>query len=434
MDPAPTTRSSSYRWLVFGLLAGAYFLVYFHRTSPAVVALEMAADLGTGMALLGLLASSYFYPYAVMQIPAGLLADSWGPRRTVILFFALAGAASIAFGLVDSVGGAIAARVAVGLGVSTVLVPTMKLLTRWFKPSEFAAMMGLLMAIGGLGILCAAAPLAYLSSLLGWRGAFLAIGVLTLALTVGMVIWVRNRPEEVGLEPVTKDDPAVPVAEKISLRAGLKLVLNHSRFWALAVWYFFAFGIFFGLGGLWAGPYLRQVYGLSQAQAGRIISLLAVGMIVGSPTMSYLSDRVLHSRKKIIVGTSIIVVILTLPLAFFPASLSITTSYLWFFLLGVFPGASVVVAFTATKELFPLSIAGTSTGLVNIFPFFGGAILQVLVGLILEGQGPAGAVYPPQAYGQAFLVFFLAALIALVSSFFIKETMAGQRASARGAA
>ena len=431
MPHAPTVRTSSYRWLVFGLLAGAYFMVYFHRTSPAVVALEMAADLGTGMALLGLLASAYFYPYALMQIPAGLLADSWGPRKTIILFFALAGAASIAFGLVGSVGGAIAARVAVGLGVSTVLVPTMKILTRWFKPSEFATMMGLLMAIGGLGILFSAAPLAYLSTVLGWRGAFMAIGVLTLILTAGMVIWVRNRPEDVGLEPVVKIDPAAQAEDKISLRAGLKMVLNHPRFWALAGWNFFAFGIFFSVGGLWAGPYLRHVYGLSQGQAGRVISLLAVGMIVGSPTISYLSDRVFHSRKIIIVGTSIILVILTLPLAFFPDSLSLTAWYFWFFLLGVFPGASVVVAFTTTKELFPLSIAGTSTGLVNIFPFLGGAVLQVLVGLRLEGQGPAVAVYSPQAYGRAFLVFFIAALIALAASFGIKETMAGQGASSR---
>ncbi|MFH1740308.1 MAG: MFS transporter, partial [bacterium] len=164
------TRPSGYRWVVFALLAGGYLLVYFHRLCPAVVALDLMRDLKAGGGLVGLLASAYFYPYALMQIPSGLLSDSWGPRRTITVFFLLAGVSSILLGLVQTVTWAIIARVFVGLGAAMLFVPTMKVLTRWFKVSEFAFMTGILMAVGGLGALSAATPLAYLSAVLGWRG------------------------------------------------------------------------------------------------------------------------------------------------------------------------------------------------------------------------------------------------------------------------
>ncbi|MDX9815458.1 MAG: MFS transporter, partial [Smithellaceae bacterium] len=81
-----------YRYFIFGLLGTAYILVFFHRLAPAVVAVDMMRDLHTSGALMGILASAYFYPYALMQIPAGLLADSWGPRRSITFFFAFAAA------------------------------------------------------------------------------------------------------------------------------------------------------------------------------------------------------------------------------------------------------------------------------------------------------------------------------------------------------
>ncbi|MBW2707540.1 MAG: MFS transporter, partial [Deltaproteobacteria bacterium] len=177
-----------------------YLLVYFHRLCPAVVALDMQADLQTSGALLGFLAAAYFYPYALMQLPSGLLSDSWGPRKTITIFFALAGAASIFLGMVDSAGMAILARVLVGLG----FVPTMKVMTNWFKTEDFAMMTGILMAVGGLGAYFASRPLAWLSDIMGWRGSFVVIGAITLVVAVAIWILVRNTPQEMGLPAVNQ--------------------------------------------------------------------------------------------------------------------------------------------------------------------------------------------------------------------------------------
>ena len=422
-EQAVATRNR-YRWVVFALLAAGYLLVYFHRLSPAVVALEMMDDLGAGAGLMGLLASAYFYPYALMQFPSGLLSDSWGPRKTITSFFILAGIGSILFGLAPTAGWAIAARVLVGLGVATLFVPAMKALTSWFKVSEFAFAAGMFMAIGGLGVLSAAAPLAYLSTTLGWRESFLIIGVLTLGLAGAIWVLVRNTPQEMGFPAV--EDTIKPGEERgpgIGLWQGVKLVLGAARFWPLFVWFFFTLGIFFSFGGLWGGPYLMHVYGLDKLQAGGVLSMLAVSMIMGSPLLSFLSDRMLRSRKKLLVISALAVVVLSVPLAFFPAGFNVPGLYVWSFLFGLFGSAIVVIGFTTAKELFPVEIAGTAVGLINIAPFLGGAIMQPVLGMILEAQDKTPAGYSAQSYGNAFLIYFFLALFALVAAFFIKETM-----------
>lgn len=424
IQPKASAKPSGYRWVVFCLLAFGYLLVYFHRLCPAVVALDMQADLQTSGALLGFLAAAYFYPYALMQLPSGLLSDSWGPRKTITVFFAIAGASSIFLGMVESMGLAILARTLVGLGVAMLFVPTMKVMTNWFKIEEFARMTGILMAVGGLGAYTASWPLAWLSDKIGWRGSFVAIGAITLLVAVAIWFLVRNTPQDMGLPVVNQpaqDNPEK--AKTIGLVQGMKMVLSSGPFWFLSAWLFFSFSIFFSFGGLWGGPYLMQVYGLNKAETGNILGMLALAMIVGSPFLSWLSDKVFHSRKKVIVLASIMTLCLTIPLAFFTDVMNRPTLYLLCFLLGMFNSAVVVVAFTSAKELFPVEIAGTSVGLVNLFPFLGGAVTPPILGAILEAQEKTATGYSAEAYSKAFLLYFLFALIALGAACFVTETM-----------
>ena len=166
-------------------------------------------------------------------------------------------------------------------------------------------MMGILMALGGVGAYTAAQPLAWLSLIVGWRGSFIIIGAATLVLAGLVWVLVRNRPEDKGLPPVA-DSLSDPLGgDTMTLGQGIKMVLGNPRFWAVAVWFFITPGIFFSLGGLWGGPYLMQVYGLSKTQAGGVLSMLAVGMIVGSPLVSWVSDKVLVSRKQTMIITGV---------------------------------------------------------------------------------------------------------------------------------
>jgi len=423
MENDSLRRAQRYRWVIFTVLALGYILVYFHRLCPAVLAVDMMQDLQAGGALTGLLAAAYFYPYALMQLPSGLLSDSWGPRNTITLFFAVAFIGSLLLGLAPSVLWAIVGRTLVGIGVAMLFVPTLKILAEWFHVREFAFMTGILMAVGGIGSLSAATPLALLSNWIGWRASFVVVGVFTLVLAILVRLLVRNRPADMGWSSPAGEISGPGAVEQTSLRSGVAVVLRTPAFWPLAAWFFFDCAVFFSFGGLWGGPYIIQVYQLGKDHAAHILSMIAVGMIVGSPLLSYLSNNVFRARKPVLVGCSAVVVALAAMPAFFTRQIPIVGLYLLCLGLGIFASAVVVIGFTANKELFPVRIAGTATGIVNLFPFAGGAIFQPILGLILEGQGRVGESFTVEGYRLAFLVLFFCAVAALVSSLFTRETM-----------
>jgi MFS family permease len=389
----------------------------------------MMRDLKAGGALLGLLGSAYFYPYAAMQLPAGLLSDSWGPRRTITLFLGIAVVGSLLMGLAKSVVWVILGRTLVGLGVSMLFVSTLKVLAEWFHRGEFSMMTGILMGLGGVGSLTAQAPLAMLSSWIGWRVSFVVVAIFTILLAILVWAFVRDRPaggtQSHAPNAKSEDD------YQIGLREGVRRVLSSAGFWPIAIWFFFTCGIFFSFGGLWGGPYLMHIYGMSKEESGRILSMLAVAMIIGSPMVSFLSNRIVKGRKPVLLGSSLLLVCLTGFLAFLTDGLSPPSLYAICFGLGISSSAIVVIAFTSTKELFPVQIAGTATGLVNLFPFSGGAAFQPLLGYLLERQGKTGEAFKLIGYEQAFLVLFVAAVIALLASLFMRETLPTSSKSTR---
>ncbi len=419
-DNDALVKTVRYRWLIFAILSGGYILVYFHRLAPAVVAVDMMHDLKASGILLGLLGSAYFYPYALMQLPAGILADSWGARRTITLFSLIACIGSLILGLATTATVAIIGRTLVGLGVAMLFVPTMKILTEWFRPREFAGMTGILLAIGGLGSLIATSPLALLSAAFGWRFAFLIVAALTLVLAGLVWSLVRDRPADFGWR--APGDFKQQPQTVIGLINGIRTVVSNRFFWPLAAWFFFHTAVFFSFGGLWGGPYLQQIYGLDRTDTGEILSMLAIGLIIGGPLQSWLLSRLFLRHKPVMILSSIVTVCLTGLLVFATATLPLPALYMICLLFGMFTAASVVIGFSATKELFPARIAGTAIGLINLFPFAGGAIFQPLLGSVLEHSGRTGEAFTLHGYQLAFAILFACALSALLSSLLVHKT------------
>jgi len=410
-----------YRNLIFIIMGICYLLVFFHRVAPAVVAIDMMDDLKAGATLIGFLASGYFYPYAIMQLPTGILSDSWGPRKTISLFFLIAAVGSIFLGLSMNISLAIIGRILVGLGVSTLYVCALKILSQWYKGEEFATMTGFLIAMGGVGLLVSTVPLAILSNALGWRIPFILTGVLTLLLAIVVWIFVRNCPQDLGMKSVCPNSSSKK--ENVSIHKGALKILRHKYFWPASIWMFCTMSIYLSFGGLWGGPYLIQIYGMTKVEASRVLSMIAVGMIIGSPLMGLLSDLI--KRRKIVVITSSFILLFLMSFLYYKVS-SIPTIGLYLICLGIglFSVGTVAIGYALIKDLFPIEIAGTSTGIANFFPFLMGAIYQPLMGHILEIYGKVGDSYTVIGYQNAFLVLLISSIVALISSFFIKETNA----------
>jgi sugar phosphate permease len=394
-------------------------LVFFHRLCPAVLALDMQATFGVSGTLLGVLGSAYFYPYAVMQLPSGLLADSWGPRKTVSLSFLMAAAGAVLMGLSPVVALAIMGRIMVGFGVSTLFVSNFKLLAEWFEPREYVIIGGVFMAMGGIGALSSTVPLAWVSDLLGWRLTFVGIGLLTVGLAVAIFTLVRDRPEEKGWPALAQPLVSTQV-HALSLWQGLRVVLTARSCWPLFVWGFCATGVYFAFMGLWGGPYLMQVHGMTKAAAGGVLSMAAVSLIIGGPMLSLISNSV--GRKPVFIGAGIVLVGIFVIFYLFVAELPGWLLYLLFFGVGL-SGAMGALQATASKELFPIAIAGTAVGVVNFFPFVGGAFFQVLFGSVLESGESAGGVYSIAAYHRMFFVCMMIVFIALIAAFRVHETL-----------
>ncbi|MGD8519832.1 MAG: MFS transporter [Desulfobacterales bacterium] len=413
----------TYRYLICFLIFLCYVLVFFHRLCPAVIALDIQSSFGISGTLLGVLGSAYFYSYAIMQLPTGLMADSWGPRKTVSVFIVLAGIGSILMGVAPSLSVAIMGRILVGLGVATVFVCNFKLLSEWFNTRQFVIMGGVFMAMGGIGALFSSAPLAWVSNLIGWRMTLVAVGIVSLLIAALVYIFVRDRPSEMGLPAISADPNQSSTAEEIGLLQGMKMVVISGRFWPVAIWSFCAIGMSFAVGGLWGGPYLMQVYGLSKAAAGGVLSTFALALILGSPTLSWLANR--FGRKSVLMGCSLALAIVCGLMSWFVYSMSLPVLYIMFFCLFLTGGSAGPVFAAVSKELFPISISGTSVGTVNLFPFIGAAFFQVIIGAVLTAGSHARGEYALVTFRYMFLICLAGALLSLAASFLMQETLNG---------
>ncbi|MFP5223394.1 MAG: MFS transporter [Acidobacteriota bacterium] len=408
--------------MVFAVLALSYMLVTFHRLCPAVVAVDMMRDLQAGGTLIGMLSGAFFYSYAFMQLPAGLLADFWGARRTTSLFYLFASLGALGMGLAPDSAWATFGRVLVGLGMSMIWVCSLKTLAEWYTPDRFATMTGLLVAVGGAGSLLASAPLAWAVQHIGWRAAFVALSFLSLGLSGVLWTVVRDTPALAGFKGPEFPHGLPPGSQ--ALMPGVRAVVSNRWAWLVAAWLMLDNGVFFSLAGLWAGPYLSQVHGFTATQAGFVLAMFSVGVISGGAFLSHLSNSLLKSRKMTLALSAAALCGLTGILSWRAGDLSGAELYGVFYLIGIFGGATPAIAFTTGKELFPISLAGTALGILNIFPFAGGALFQPLLGLILEHHGrDAGGSFTVEGYRAAFLALCLASAMLLAVCLTIKETL-----------
>ena len=441
LDSSKAKLVLRYRWAVFGILAAAYFLVYFHRVSTAVVSSDLQLAFGVGAASIALLSSAYFYAYTVMQLPSGLLTDSWGPRRTVSSFILLAAAGAVITGMASSFQMVVLGRILIGIGAAMVYIPLMKILANWYRKNEFASLSGILLAIGNIGALSAAGPLAWLTDAFGWQQVFLMLGAATILLAAVAWAVVRDSPSQMGLPSLQEIEDAemagpggsygtVPVAGaaaspgtanpagKIPMKEALRMTFGSGRrFWPLAIWFFFLYGSIMVYQGLWAGPFYQDILGWDKATSGLVLTFIGLGMVFGCPAAGYISDKLLGSRRKVLIIGALVYAIIWAVIWVGAGQIESMQAYMAInFAFGFF-GGFFVVGFAQIKELFPMSIVGTTTAALNIFPFAGGAVLQQVSGLWLASRSL-------EAYQGLWLFMLLCAALAGLAAAMSEENVA----------
>ena len=404
------------RWIGWTVLVVGFLLFSFHRVSTSVIADELMRTFDVTGAELGVLHSSLFYIYALMQIPAGVLTDRFGTRQVATGGTLLMGVGVVAFAASDGYVPAFLSRATIGLGGSVIYISTLRYCANWYRPDEFATMTGLTSAMAGIGGILATTPLALSIGAVGWRATLAGVGVVGLGAGVAIYAAVRDRPADADLPPIEGVSPPSGTSFR-SAASHARRVLADPMSWLLGIVFLAFVGTTFTVLGLWGVPFLVDRYDLTVQQASRYVLVGNLGFLFGSPTMGRLSDR-LGVRTPIIAGASVLFAAGYALFAIGRPPLLVTGAVLFG---TTFVGGAGFITFALVKNRHPAEASGAATGTVNGLGFVGVAALPVVMGWLLDafwtGETVDGTrVYTALGYRAAFAVAVTMGLVAFAGS------------------
>jgi nitrate/nitrite transporter NarK len=361
-----------------------------------------------------------------VQIPTGLLADRFGPRRVLTAGAVSTAIGTLLFALAPSVAWANAGRLAVGAAAGVAFVSMLKLATHWMPARSFAFVSGVALFTGVMGATLAGAPLRAAVDAFGWRAVMAASAALTLATAIAIWWVVRDDPAERGYGSHFSGDSHGSAT--VSMAAQVREVLGYRNTWLLLVIPGAFSAIILTFPGLWGVPFLVTQYGFSTRQAAAIASAMLLAWSASCMAWGALSQRI-GRRKPIYLAGLLTVMFFWSPITFVP---DLPRPMLLAMLLGasVCCGA-LVVTFAFAKESVPARLGGTVSGIANMGVMLGGMLMQPLMGFVLDrhwsGEMAQGArVYGFEAFRWGFGLMLAWCVLALGLLGFTRETACRQ--------
>lgn len=404
-------------WIIWLLSATFMFYKYALEVSPSVMTSTLMSTFNINGAQLGNLAACYFYAYLLMQIPAGLLLDKFGPRKVTTVAIGLCAIGSFVFAKSSNLGIAGTGRFITGIGAAFAAVNCLKLIANWFPASRFAFMAGLMMSVGMLGAVGGQAPLSNFIKLMSWRDAMTIIGICGIVLAALFCLIVRDKaPDHKNIKNLG--------SQKISIAKILKQIFKNPQAWWLSLYSGFAFTPVMVFAGLWGIAFTSQSFQLDHNIAAQAVSLIFIGFAIGAPSFGWFSDWLGRRRIVMFWGTLLAVITITI-IIYMPGISSWMLNFLFFF-FGFFI-SSFLLCFTMIREITLPGLAATAIGFMNSFDALLGALTEPLTGKFLDmgwdGTIVNGArVFSIHDYKLAFIILPIFLVLALLSLIKIKET------------
>lgn len=383
-------------------LVAGYVLSQFYRACLAVLAPTLGREIGATPGDLAVSLGLWYAGFALMQLPVGAALDRIGPRRTVSLLLAFGGGGGAAvFALAQGPWGIHAAMVLIGAGCAPVLMGGYYIFARMYAPAVFGTLAGAMIGVGSLGNLAGAAPLAWVVEAAGWRPTLWGLAVITLA--VAAAIWRFTRdPERISRAPGT---------------GGSVLdLLRIPGLWAILPLMAVNYSVAAGLRGVWAGPYLGQLYGADTAAIGKATLVMGLAMVAGNFLYGP-ADRLIGSHKRVVFGGNAILAAIVAALWLAPdAGLGAATALM----AGAgFFGATFPAIMAHGRSFFPAHMVGRGVTLLNMFSIGGVGIMQFASRPVYEAAAARGT--PAQAFSALFLFFLVPLLAGLAVYLFARE-------------
>jgi MFS family permease len=411
-------------WFMWGLGALLYLLGFFQRVAPAVMTAELMRDFNISASALGGLSAFYFYSYVAMQVPTGILADTWGPRRLLSSGALVAAIGTALFALAPTLLWASIGRFLIGGSVSVAFVAILKLATNWFPPSYFAIVSGVALCCGMIGAVSAGTPLHMLMEHFSWRDIMLATALVALSISVATWVLARDYPHETGYADWVTHPGGTADGARTGVVAGLAEVFRYRNTWLLFLIPSAPVGALLTFAGLWGVPFLTTHYDLPTSKAAFLTSSLLVAMALGGLLFAWLSNR-WGSRKPVYIF-GVALALAGWIVAFYVRDLSLFALTAVLLVTG-FSSGCMMISFAFAKESVPMPLAGTISGVINMGVMIGPMWMQPAVGRMLDhkwqGAQEAGIrLYGLEAYQAGFAMMLAWIALALVLLFFTHET------------
>lgn len=402
------------RWrviLLVGVLCASYMISQFLRSSTGVIAPELARELNLAPQSLGVLSGAFFFAFAAAQIPAGLMLDRYGARISMSLLISFAIAGALLFASAESLPALSIARALMGLGCSCLLIGPLMIYTRWFPRARFATMSGIQIAAGTFGGIFATAPLGLIAHWAGWRVVFFYVAAFTAIM--GVLVWLIARDSPPGSDAPPGSTQSRPEMSESLWRSfmGLDEVLRNPSLPHLLLVQFVGLGSAASVLGLWASPFLHDVYGLDGPARGNVLLVLAVCTAVGMLFWGQMDLRFDSRKKPVLTGASGSMLMLGLLAVLQQPELAVVTVI--FAVLG-FCNGYAAVAIAHGRAIFPDHLTGRGIALLNMGGMAGAGVMQYACGVIAGLFAAPGTPAPPAAYHALFGFLMLSMAMALL--------------------
>jgi sugar phosphate permease len=401
------------KWAIWTLSAIFFFYEFFIRVAPSVMVPELMATFGLTATAIGSLSGFYYYIYAPMQIPVGVLTDRYGARKLLAIAAFIVGIGTLLFSLSEHFFLAALGRLLMGGGSAFGFVGMVYVCSHWFPAKKRGILVGFANAIGMVGAIMGQGPLRLGIDSMGWRATMGWLGGFGLLLALVIYLFVRNDPPEMKKHDEKVKDPTH------TLLHSLAIVMRNKYSWLSSLVSLFFYITTTGFAALWGIPFLNTTYGLSIEVAGFIISMIFVGWAIGGPLIGHYSDRIKQKKTPIVLaslfgGLTLLIVVLM-------PNLPVWSLYALLLLVGCFSSGQLLT-YGYTIDVNPEFAKGTAIAFTNFITFVGGALIQPFIGYLLDffwiGELSKGIrVYSSYEYRLAILCFpacfFLATLLAL---------------------
>ena len=402
MQGAPHSMRS---WVIFVIAALGIPYQFYLQSTPGVMMAGLHHSFGLNEEQIGVLCSCFFYTYLALQIPAGIVVDAIGPRKSLIIGMIGCSLGCVCFAIAQSYSFAIFARLLMGLSASFFVPAAMVTAKNWHPASRFALLAGMAESIGMAGGGLGEEWLGHVINQVGWRTSMWASAVAGVVVLALMVFLVRDR--RLLNPPVAK----ATVAERLqSMGSCFAQVLKIPKLWLIALFASLTFGLLAAFAGLWAVPYVQARFQVSVDHAALLGAAIFMGVAACAPFCGAWYARS-ENKPFILRFLTISACAVFTALLYAPLRLSMVLPMMA--LLGAFSSV-YVLSFGLVPEVVPESLHGAGVGLVNMGAMLIGApLLQPAIGwwLRLAEKTPAALLHH---YQQALSVLSIGLVVAVL--------------------